>query len=240
MSILTKALAPLRLRWEAWSGRYAAMSRRERVLIAVAILAVLGLGGDALFLSSARQRAAKLSARLAEQSAAAVQLQAQVDQLQNNMPDPDAANRTELESVRNELAQLQVRLRDLDGSLVPPQRAAALLENLVRTQRGLTLVSLKTLAPAPLVGRASTKGNDAADKKAGDATVDGLPNVFRHGVELKVAGSYADLQAYVARLEATPQKLLWGRLDLQVDRYPRSTMTLTVYTLSLDPAWLAL
>lgn len=231
------ALIPsvVRNRWSAWSERFAAFSRRERVLLALAVLAAFVLVGDSLFLSAARQRAANQTARLAEHGTALGRLQEQIAQLQAQKLDPDAANREALAAGQSELAELQARLRDLDGSLVPPNRAAALLENLVRTQRGVTLVSLKTLVPTPLVERPAAKGG--TDKPAPMA--DGVPGIYRHGLEIKIAGSYADLQGYLASLEAAPQKLLWGRLDLKVERYPRSIMTLTVYTLSLDPAWLA-
>jgi MSHA biogenesis protein MshJ len=64
-------------------------------------------------------------------------------------------------------------------------------------------------------------------------------NIFRHGLEIRVAGSYADLLAYVAELERSPQRLLWGGINLAVIVYPRSELTLTVYTLSRERDWLA-
>ena len=43
----------------------------------------------------------------------------------------------------------------------------------------------------------------------------------------------------VPALESSPQKVLWGRLDLRVERHPKNELRLVLYTLSLDPAWLA-
>jgi MSHA biogenesis protein MshJ len=63
-------------------------------------------------------------------------------------------------------------------------------------------------------------------------------NIHKHGIEIRMAGNYLDLLAYVADLESLPQKLLWGNMALTVTAYPRSELTLTVYTLSLDPTWL--
>ncbi len=63
-------------------------------------------------------------------------------------------------------------------------------------------------------------------------------NIYKHGIEIKLAGGYGDLLAYVADLEASPQKLLWGGMRLTVKQFPVSELTLTVYTLSLDSIWL--
>lgn len=60
-------------------------------------------------------------------------------------------------------------------------------------------------------------------------------------MELTVEGSYADLMDYLSSLESLPgPKLLWGGVALKVERHPTVQLTLTVYTLSLDRAWLQL
>ena len=41
-----------------------------------------------------------------------------------------------------------------------------------------------------------------------------------------------------ARLEKSPQKLLWSRVSLSADKHPKLVLTLTVFTLSLDRTWL--
>ena len=39
-------------------------------------------------------------------------------------------------------------------------------------------------------------------------------------------------------LERLPTQIYWGRAELAVTDYPSSTLKLTVYTVSLDRAWL--
>ena len=53
-----------------------------------------------------------------------------------------------------------------------------------------------------------------------------------------MTGSYLDLLAYLKDLEKLPNQMYWGKLDLTVAAYPQVTLKLSVYTLSLDPAWL--
>jgi len=53
-----------------------------------------------------------------------------------------------------------------------------------------------------------------------------------------VSGSYLDLLAYLKDLEKLPNQLYWGKLDLNAAAYPQVTLKLSVYTLSLNLAWL--
>ncbi len=64
--------------------------------------------------------------------------------------------------------------------------------------------------------------------------------LYRHGVEITVRGNYLDMIDYMAALEGMPTQLFWGGAKLEVEEYPSSRLTLTMYTLSLDPKWLKL
>jgi MSHA biogenesis protein MshJ len=108
----------------------------------------------------------------------------------------------------------------------------AVIEGLLGRSRGVTLIEMKTLAATTL----TTSGKLAGKAAAQPATSDRL--IYRHGVELTVAGSYHELLGYVRELERLPTQLYWGNLQLDGSGYPKVAMKLTVYTLSLDPAWL--
>jgi MSHA biogenesis protein MshJ len=90
---------------------------------------------------------------------------------------------------------------------------------------------LAALLPAP-----PGAANDKADKPAMPAE----GPIFRHGVEVVVHGGYLELLEYMAALEALPWRLYWGKVQLNVDTYPNATLTMDVYTLSLDRKWLNL
>jgi MSHA biogenesis protein MshJ len=64
--------------------------------------------------------------------------------------------------------------------------------------------------------------------------------LYRHGVEIVLQGSYMDMVAYMAALEALPVQLFWGKASLDAQQYPNSRLTLTLYTLSLDQKWMKL
>lgn len=66
------------------------------------------------------------------------------------------------------------------------------------------------------------------------------PLLYRHGVRVVLRGGYLEMVSYMEALEAMPSRVFWGRAALKADDYPAASLTLTLYTLSLDPTWIAL
>jgi MSHA biogenesis protein MshJ len=71
-----------------------------------------------------------------------------------------------------------------------------------------------------------------AEAGANDAT--STPGIQRRGLELKVAGPYADLTRYVQSLEQALPRLRWGSMQLAVDKQTPE-LTLRVYVLEVQP-----
>lgn len=226
--------------WAKLQGKYAALSRREKVLLALAIILVPLLVGETLIAEPQRKRLAKLENTVVQQSAAAADLQTQVLTLQQKLQlDPDAGAKAELAALTNEQAVLEGELQKLDGTLVRPEQMNGLLERLLARHAGLRLLSLKTLKPQSVLGK--TEEADGKAEKPGHLRTQGERfDLYRHGVEIRLEGSFAELQAYLAQLEQSPQQLLWGQLTYRVTEYPKAEMSLMVYTLSADRSWLAL
>jgi MSHA biogenesis protein MshJ len=114
-----------------------------------------------------------------------------------------------------------------------------LLEDLIGRQGGLRLLSLRTLQVTPVLDKKSVAKSDDTGKAAeAFRETDASLGLFKHGVEIKLEGSYQELSAYLARLESSPAKLLWSSVSLSADKHPKLVLTLTVFTLSLDRTWL--
>jgi len=231
----------MKARWQEWSARFAALQQREKVMVAGAVAVAIVFGGLNLWIDPGTKQAAQLKKAIAQQQTELGQLTAQIVALGGQNTDPDAGNRVQLQQLREQLAATERDLKMFDGSLVAPAQAPALLQTLLARHRGLSLLSLNTLPPQPLIERVAKK--PAKDGAKADATKNEaapIPggNIYKHGIEIKLAGNYSDLLAYVAELEAGPQKLLWGGMQFNVKQHPVSELTLTVYTLSLDVTWL--
>ena len=222
--------------WQRYLAWFAARQPRERIIVAAAAVGGILFIGYSYAIEPALLASRRAERTAVEARAATAQAIAAAAALAKQNVDPDAPLRAELERTRTQLAEQSRRFEAVDRSLVPPDKVPALLESLLARSRTLQLVSLRTLPTTPVIERKAPKGPVPATV----TTVPAAPNLFKHGVEIRIAGSYADLLAYLAELENAPQRLIWGRMDLAVTEYPRSVLTLTVHTLSLETSWLVL
>lgn len=224
-------------RWVALSARFAALGQREKNLVCIAALAVILLGGYNLWIAPAQARKASALKQINQYKSDISNLGAQVSTLQARIKNPEATSRSAIADARKRLMELNQQLSSFDSQLVAPEKMTSLLQALLTRHRGLQLMSLQTLEPLPVipapVDKLPTKPGDAAKAAAPDAG-----NIYKHGIEIKVAGTYADLLAYMDELEHSSQHLLLGRMSFTGKHYPRVELSVTVYSLSLDRIWL--
>ena len=221
--------------WLKLAARYDALQLRERWLLAAAVLGGIVLVGYGLILEPALKRAQLAERNVAESRVQVSNTQAQSVALQSSSPEPDVVARAELDGLRKQLSELAGRLEIMENSLVPPQRMTGLLEEMIGRKTGLRLLALKTLPVAPLLEK--SVGPEAVAKTV-DKPVNSTSGLFKHGVEIRLEGSYQELSAYLERLEQSKLKLLWSSVALSADDHPKLVLTMTVFTLSLDRAWL--
>lgn len=222
--------------WRRWTAKWDALSQRERVLILAAATVLVTLPGYTLLLGPALARQRQLADQIAQQKSQAATLETQLRALAERLrADPDAAARKQLELSRQQLARVDHALADLEKGLVSPESMATLLEDMLRRDGMPRLIALKTLPAAAL----ATDDQAKPGAKAPASSAEKGHGVYRHGVELTVEGGYPDLLRYLTQLEALPWRMFWSKIEIKAD-YPKATMTLTLYTLSLDPTWLSI
>jgi len=154
--------------------------------------------------------------------------------------DPNAAMRRRLAAVQAEARATSEDLLNRRQGMVQPQRIVPLLQQMLAGHPGLRVVGMKTL---PVSGLRDGQFEQAGSTAPGTAQQPASPApaiLYRHGVEVVVEGSYADLLGYMATLEKVTPRLIWGSARLNVMKHPQSSLTLTVYTLSLDETWVQL
>lgn len=218
----------MKLDWKTLSDKIDGMSPRQRGLIfAVAASIVVALVSSLLIEPQlAKQKV--LSRKTVQQQSEIKSIQAQLQAMaQARKTDPDAADRAKLESLRLQLVQIKASLQVKQQHLIPPDKIAGLLEEILSRNRQLQLVSLRSLPASSVKGEEEQAA--AVEKE-----------FFKHGIEMTVRGSYFDLLDYMTQLEKLPWQMFWGKVSLVVETYPVSRMTLTLYTLSLDKAWLVI
>lgn len=225
--------------------KYDALSSRERIMVASAAAAIVLFVSDALLLGTASRENSGLRAALSEQRAEADRVAAQLDAIRaQGGHDPDAQAKARISEIEKRVAAIDASLQSVNKQLVPPERMATLLEDLLKRNRRLQLVKLVTLPPSSLIqgeqGGPAPAAESVAGRKGADSTAAVEQNVFKHGVELTLRGSYFDMLDYLAQLEALPWQMYWGRLRLDASDFNRPVLVLTLHTLSLEKTWLTI
>jgi MSHA biogenesis protein MshJ len=215
--------------------RYTRLSRRERALtLAAAIAVVVGLGHALLIEPVLAQRRA-LDRRVEQQRIELVALrQAQT----SPQTDRNDALRLQLGELEAQMRATDRTFAELKSGLVQPQHMGALLQSLLGEHRGLQLIALRSL-PVAGIGEPAMQAA-AASAPGGAARKPGLedePWLYRHGVEIKLQGSYGDMIGYLRAIENLPRRVHWGALEIDARRYPASVLTVTIYTVSSERSW---
>jgi MSHA biogenesis protein MshJ len=207
------------------------MSLRERALIFAAAAFLLVSLIDALFLNPLLLKQKRLSAQVVQQQEKMKDIQAQLAALLKAGEDAASSpQRVRALELRKQIDEGKAYLQERRDKLVPPEKMAELLEQVLKRDQRLQLVALTTLPVSPLV---ESTGDAATAQATGLET-----QIYKHGVKITVRGTYADLLQYLSALERLPTQMFWGKAQMNVIEYPTVELTLTLYTLSLDKTWL--
>jgi len=213
---------------QRYADRLDAMSLRERVLIFLAVaVMIVAIADSALFEPILRRQKAN-SQRIQQQEDEIHTMQTQVQAYaQARTGDSANAKRQRLEKRKLELAALDRQLAAGQSELVPPERMAKMLSEIVKRNPDIELISLRSLAATGLTQSLAPIPGSAPSGLA----------LYRHGIEIAVSGSYLKMLNYVGQLERLPAKIMWGNMELQ-GTYPVVTLKITLYTFSPDKTWL--
>jgi len=227
----------MKAQWRRLSARFDALTMRERVLVLLGVVVGTALVLDALAIQPLEARKKRLTQQLTE-ARQNIKVADGLVSGQAAVADPDAVKRSYRDALREELADIDRSMQGLQRGLVPPERMAKLMEDVLARSSGLRLVSMRTLPAQRFEAPGAAMPARPGDKGAKPAPREPERAIYRHGVEITLQGSYAELHEYLSQLEKLPWQMFWGRISVSSEQYPRLRVTLTVQTLSLNKAWL--
>jgi len=137
--------------------------------------------------------------------------------------DPNKENKQSLKKIKLELKKLKLQLETGNKKFVPAHLMTEVLQDMLRQNKGLKLISLKTLAITTLSENKQLKSW-----------------IYRHGLSITLSGSYFNTLKYLKSLESSPWRFNWESINYQVKQYPEAETTFRIYTLSFEENWLGL
>lgn len=209
----------------ALENRFNGLSLRERVFIAIAIGLLLLMSAQWLVFAPT---IVSIRAERKQQQDIGVQR----EQLMQELASAQArlAQRQQIAPGANQQQQLDAlnqELSTLAEAMVPPEKMADLLRDVLTRHQGLQLIELLKLPVLPLA--------TPATKTAAPTAVIAL---YEHKLQLRLRGSYADTLRYLQALEQSGWRLYWQTLDYQVEDYPHAQVSIELATLGKEEGWI--
>lgn len=138
------------------------------------------------------------------------------------------------DAINKQISQYEQRLTAVDNELLlltsdlinPIQMRYALIE-LLQTQKAVSLLSFEVL-PAQSMNLASQNANDSEGNEASEQPL----TLYKHGIKLTLKGGYFALRDYLTQLEQLEWRFFWQEFDYQLTQYPKSELTIEMYSLS--------
>lgn len=241
--------------WEKYASLFNARVLRERVIIALCLIAGVYFVWEFTLLRGLSEQRKALDARYNVAVTDMQKISAEEKVLsQALLNNPNSKK-------QREIVQLQSRLKSLDGEiealsvgLVAAEKLPDILRQVLLTRSDLTLLGMQALEPENLrlVNRRAEEGDTAAEKnaveenfadfnspnKASSSNDEQEVGVFKHRVILRLRGHYFSIRDYLTTLEHSGWHFYWSGLDYVVDEYPMGIAQLEVYTLSTDKGFI--
>lgn len=205
----------LKEQWQGWGERIAALSQRERILILLTGLVVLGAVARYGWLDGAdtRLQQDRMALSTADRDLEIMTLENLGKQARLKR-DPDQGVHDQLAQVDGELARIDGELKAQTVDLIPAHEMPQVLEALLARSANLHMLALTSRKPSPLM--------------AGEQQI----NLYKHGIQIRLEGGYFDVYQYLKALESLPRHFYWQLFDYRVNAYPSAVVTLEIYTLS--------
>lgn len=198
---------------------------RERVLLLMVFIVCVVFAADQLIFQPATRVRKSTQGELAQLTADNQSLRSAMHQAEIAAEaDPNAETREQIERLKTSLAEFDQQLQQRLIHLLSPAEMPALLQQLLQQQKDLRLLKLENLPPVSVLSSAAEDAPRA--------------ELYRHALNLEIAGDYLDLLNYLKALEAMPHKFYWDLLRIDRDETTPPHIRLQLHTLSLSEDWI--
>ena len=228
-------------KWSFVSAKFEALNNRERVMVLSASALVVYTIINLILISPLEISKQRLISEISTDQSVVLDLQQQMTLLKNKPPlDPNAQNKQRIFELDAELSTINTAKNQLGITLISPDQMPELLRDLLAKNGKLKLIALNTLPNEPLLAQPVIASHQPVVESSTNQEQQLENPVFKHGVEITIEGRYLDLLEYVSTIEKMDWHILWNKAEFATKNYPNNQLKLTVYTLSLDKAWLSI
>ena len=208
--------------------KFNAMNERERISIMLLSIVAIIIIFVELFISPLNKQYDIIDRQIVSLQSQTTQLESQILILKTkNNRDPDFQEKQKIRLLNEQISNINVHLKEKMHGLIEPKQMAKVLEVVLAQNTDLKLQRVQSLGAEPLSPIKVKEGGQADDL-----------GIYRHGLQIEFKGSYLSTLNYLKALDELPWNFYWDVLELNVDKYPTSTIVITVHTLSFHKGWI--
>ncbi len=216
-------------------GRWVMLAKRERLMLfLVGLFAIAGLL-DTYLIEPVRQNMQATTAELTTLQAQTAKL---VQDMANLKQGIGAHQRSPLQSemlaLQAKVAGQEAMLARLGDLMVTPANILPLMKQVLSRHADVQMLSLESLPPVGFVEK-HLQGNVADTAPTSESL--NVSHIYQHSLRLKLTGNYMAVMRYVVDLKSMGHRIAWENAQM-VANYPSCELTLEVFTLSTQRAWL--
>lgn len=224
-------------------GKIDDLTLRERAIVLFGVIAVFYFVFDLFLLEPLSIRQQRVLSAIQLNNSELLALSVRMEQIvRRSSIDPNIANKAKLTELKQQLVRLDVELQKTTAQLVPPKEMTKLLQMVLRNTQGLRLHKVNSLGTTPLIANEQAKVANAPESEASIPTdaqeSRAVSTAYKHGLRIEFSGDFPDTLNYLRALEELEWKFFWDKIDFEVNEYPDSVGTISVFTISMDEQWI--
>lgn len=208
--------------------KFDALNERERIMILLLSVVAIIIIFVEFVISPVNQKYNVIDKQIVSLQTQTKQLESQFITLNSKKTrDPDFQEKQKIRLLNEQIANLNVSLKEKMLGLIEPKQMAKVLEVVLAQNTDLKLERVQSMGAVPLSPIKAKEGEDAQEL-----------GIYQHGMQIEFKGSYLSTLKYLRALDDLPWNFYWDVLELNVDKYPLSTIVITVHTLSFHEGWI--
>jgi MSHA biogenesis protein MshJ len=247
----------MKKQWQSLSIQFLALSPREQALIFISGLVAIFMLPYTLAIESNMNSITKDQQTITKLTKSNKSLQININEFDSALAkDPNVLVKKQIEDYENRLGSVDEKLLTLTSELIDPIQMRLALIQLLKLQRGVSLLALDVVPAQPLIfnqdeNKAMNKDVATAKVLNNVSNIDGIKNalstenqiqpveqkslgLYRHSIRVKLSGSYFQLRDYLVQLESLPWKFFWHDFKYELKQYPVSELEIEIYSLSTN------
>ncbi len=229
-------------KWQEYSDKFESVSSREQYLILATGLVAIIFISFSLFIDTSLTKVEDINEKTGRLVTENQSIKSSISIFEEALTeDPNKALNKQISAYEAKVKEVDDKLLLLTSELIDPIQMRFALLDMLKVQKGVSLISFELLGANPLMdkdGDLADKNNKeeqvTADNLEDNAELESTINLYQHGIRLKLTGKYFQLRDYLTQLEAMPWKFFWKDFRYTIKEYPLGELEIELYSLSTN------